>query len=360
MGKMEYGYRKSQASNAEVANVLDTVKLGRERISEVFDRLKGMRRSEESDVYFSLWDFAGQNIYYITHQVFLSSRVIYILVTDLTKSLDDTLPVDDVHNWKIKEFLTFWMNSIHTHASPGPGIRLKQMDGSYKTASAPPVIILGTKKDLIRKTESTEAGAAADDEAEKRLLEIEDYLYKHATKAVNDHVVDVIAIDNKARKEDGTIAADQAVDTLRAKLQKLATEHFFLGEVPAKWIHLELSLRRLQKQKISLNEVKMLGKESKMEEAEVMKALEFYHNVGEILHFPSIPELKDTVILNVEWLVNLFKILITKSSKHTNTLVPKENFATRLTSCIMKENYTKNWLTISWNVTSERKTRQPC
>ncbi|XP_070570310.1 probable serine/threonine-protein kinase pats1 [Ptychodera flava] len=67
----------------------------------------------------------------------------------------------------------------------------------------------------------------------------------------------------------------------------------------------------------------MLGKESKMEEAEVMKALEFYHNVGEILHFSSIPELKDTVILNVEWLLNLFKILITKSSKHTKYLGTK-------------------------------------
>ncbi|XP_070571189.1 probable serine/threonine-protein kinase pats1 [Ptychodera flava] len=328
MTEMEYGHREHPATKAEVANVLNAVKLEGERISDVFTRLgpyklvPWMRKREESDVYFSLWDFAGQSIYYITHQVFLSSRVIYILVTDLTKSLDDTLPVDDVHNWKIKEFLTFWMNSIHTHASPGPGIRLKQLDGSYKMATEPPVIILGTKKDLIRKENSTEAAAAIDGEereAQKRLLEIKEFLRKHATQVVNNHVINMIAIDNKSRKEDGTIA-DPAVETLREKLQQLAKEYFFLGKVKAKWIHLELSLKKLQKQKVSLDEVKKFGKELKMEEAEVMKALEFYHDIGEILYFGSIPEMENTVILDVEWLVNLFTILITKSITYKKDL----------------------------------------
>ncbi|XP_070560765.1 probable serine/threonine-protein kinase pats1 [Ptychodera flava] len=315
---------------AEVADVLDAVKLEGERISEAHERLSGQitekqfrqsMRSEESDVFFSLWDFAGQSIYYITHQVFLASRVIYILVTDLSKSLDDTLPVGDGEYWTVKQFLSFWMNSIHTHASQGSQVRLKQSDGSFRKAVAPPVIILGTKKDLLRQKNTTKGVAAVDvnDEVQKRLLEIKEYLAKHATRAVNAHLVDMIAIDNKSRNEDGSIA-DPAVETLRLKIQQLAKEYLFLGAVPAKWILLELSLRKLRKEKISLDEVKDLGKRMKMEEAEVIEALDFYHSVGELLYHKAVPELNNTVILDVEWLVSLFKILITKSSAYKKEL----------------------------------------
>ena len=36
---------------------------------------------------FSFWDFAGQNVFYTTHQTFLSHRAIYLLVLDLTRPL---------------------------------------------------------------------------------------------------------------------------------------------------------------------------------------------------------------------------------------------------------------------------------
>ncbi|XP_070559990.1 uncharacterized protein [Ptychodera flava] len=172
------------------------------------------------------------------------------------------------------------MNSIHTHASQGSQSHLTQSDGSF-TVVAPPVIILGTKKDLLKQTDTAKDVAAVDvdDEAQKRLLQIREYLAKNATKAVNAHLVDMIAIDNKSRNEDGTIA-DPAVETLRLKIQQLAEEYFFLDSVPAKWIHLELSLKKLRKEKISLDEVKDLGKRMKMKEAEVIEALDFYHSVG--------------------------------------------------------------------------------
>jgi internalin A len=34
---------------------------------------------------FALWDFAGQDIYYTTHQFFLTQRALYLLVWDQTK-----------------------------------------------------------------------------------------------------------------------------------------------------------------------------------------------------------------------------------------------------------------------------------
>ena len=42
----------------------------------------------------SIWDFAGQYAFYGTHQIFLSPRSVYLLVIDLSKTID-SLVYDD-------------------------------------------------------------------------------------------------------------------------------------------------------------------------------------------------------------------------------------------------------------------------
>ena len=39
----------------------------------------------------SFWDFAGQSIFYNTHQVFLARRTIYLLVTNIEESIDSAV-----------------------------------------------------------------------------------------------------------------------------------------------------------------------------------------------------------------------------------------------------------------------------
>ena len=42
----------------------------------------------------SIWDFGGQFVFYTTHQMFLSHRAIYILVSNFSQHIDD-LVMDD-------------------------------------------------------------------------------------------------------------------------------------------------------------------------------------------------------------------------------------------------------------------------
>ena len=42
---------------------------------------------KSQEVTLTLWDFAGQHVYYASHSVFLSGRAVYILVYDLGKNL---------------------------------------------------------------------------------------------------------------------------------------------------------------------------------------------------------------------------------------------------------------------------------
>ena len=51
---------------------------------------EGEGAKEESALSIELWDFAGQDLYYASHPLFLTSRAIYVLVCNLSKSLHDT------------------------------------------------------------------------------------------------------------------------------------------------------------------------------------------------------------------------------------------------------------------------------
>ncbi|KAK3602669.1 hypothetical protein CHS0354_024991 [Potamilus streckersoni] len=95
----------------------------------------------------TIWDFAGQYAFYTTHQIFLTQRAIYLLVSDVSKQVTD-LVVDHCYfdskgmiRCNVHELTEVWLNSIHScAASPNAG--------------TPPVILVGTHADKIQKQSS--------------------------------------------------------------------------------------------------------------------------------------------------------------------------------------------------------------
>ncbi|XP_030834765.1 probable serine/threonine-protein kinase pats1 [Strongylocentrotus purpuratus] len=89
-------------------------------------------KSSALDITYSMWDFGGQEIYYITHPLFLSWRSLYILVIPLHLELSDKAPrEEDVENAQkqlkgsavrthhtILELVHFWLMSVYTYAVP--------------------------------------------------------------------------------------------------------------------------------------------------------------------------------------------------------------------------------------------------
>src|SRR5690554_5285393 len=57
-----------------------------------------------------LWDFAGQELFYATHQFFLSSKAVHLLVFNLAETLETNK-------------LSFWLHSILANA-PGSAVIL--------------------------------------------------------------------------------------------------------------------------------------------------------------------------------------------------------------------------------------------
>ena len=56
-------------------------------IRELGDRVDKME--SEDYLYSVLWNFAGESVYYETHQLFLTSRAVYLLVYDVSRDPEE-------------------------------------------------------------------------------------------------------------------------------------------------------------------------------------------------------------------------------------------------------------------------------
>ncbi|CAC5415006.1 unnamed protein product [Mytilus coruscus] len=85
-----------------------------------------------------LWDFAGDEEFYHTHQTFLSSGAIYLVVTKLNEADDKNA----------QDLFQLWMDSIHCYS------RLEEDKSNSDDSKSsddldPPVVIVGTWKDAV-------------------------------------------------------------------------------------------------------------------------------------------------------------------------------------------------------------------
>ncbi|KAL3854626.1 hypothetical protein ACJMK2_013887 [Sinanodonta woodiana] len=239
-----------------------------------------------------IWDFAGQYVFYTTHQTFLSYRAIYLLVIDLSQQItaliEDECFIDTagLKLCQVQETIDTWMNLIHSCTpSSQPGI--------------PAVILVGTHVDKINERYRHEV-------CEKYFREIRSYLKDKPTVI---HLVDEdFAIDNTV--------VDSNLVALKKKIVEVASQQPYWGEkVPARWILLERELMRLKAAGIKVIHRALLEAFNQAEDVQIPTEeldlfLKFQNDIGTILYF-SIEVLKDKIVLVPQWMIDAVKSLIT-------------------------------------------------
>ncbi|KAL3889603.1 hypothetical protein ACJMK2_001939, partial [Sinanodonta woodiana] len=99
-------------------------------------------------------DFAGQYAFYTTHQLFLTRRAIYLLVSDASKEVSDLVEDDcyfdsqGILKCRVHDLVQVWMNSIHSCALPDQEDLNCAISHTYEVLP-PPVILVGTHIDQI-------------------------------------------------------------------------------------------------------------------------------------------------------------------------------------------------------------------
>ncbi|XP_077993940.1 uncharacterized protein LOC144447734 [Glandiceps talaboti] len=245
---------------------------------------------------FTLWDFAGQCVYYTTHQVFLENKSIFVLVADSSHDLDEECPVDQGESrgerqcWRKKmkyaDYLTFWLNSIH--ACSKKSTETITIDGhEYK---APLVILVATKKDKLKDTT----------EQDEFLQDVRLHLAETCEEAFDAHVFhESFIVDNS---KSGTDEEDPEIQKLRECLKSLADKPLFTDTVPVNWLRLELllkGLRDVNKRVVETSFVENCAWKVGVKKEEMDLVLNYFHKTGTAYHF------KDLLVLEARWLTSI-------------------------------------------------------
>ena len=282
-----------------------------EEVAAVTERfLRGDVDDNREDIYFTFWDFAGQSVYYVTHPLFLTARAMFLLVYDLSLNPDDgAKPVlkqgvyeesEESYNLKTNlDYLDFWMRSVASLTrGRAEGSRLEETP----SVKFPPVFLVCTHADK----------PYGHGDPRKLALKIFGCLKR---KPYGAHLCDVFWIDNTSLSVNNSDCPE--VVRLRQEIIALAKELPFINEtIPINWLKFEKALqakKEVGNKRISLESARDIAKNdcNIVDEKEFETLMNYLHDIRSLIHYEDTVRLNTLVVLDPQWLVDVFKKVIT-------------------------------------------------
>ncbi|XP_015748721.1 PREDICTED: uncharacterized protein LOC107328511 isoform X3 [Acropora digitifera] len=279
-------------------------------IRELGDRVDKME--SEDYVYSVLWDFAGESVYYETHQLFLTSRAVYLLVYDLSRDPDEIAQAVERQGIfkKIKEkscaktnldCLDYWMTSVSSQAS--------QIE-DYDLYSASTVLPMALPPVFLVCTHSDKPFGGKDPS------EVAINLYGSLeTKPYSTQLYDgVFVVDNtKSGMQKECSEVQRLRKCILDVIEKLPHRNEY---IPIKWLRYEKALKVLLDEghkRITFEHARRIAYEvcHIHDYQEFLTVLDFLHDQRIIIHFGDTDELNKLVVLDPQWLIDVFKKVIT-------------------------------------------------
>ena len=272
--------------------------------------LRGDVDDSTEDIYFTFWDFAGQSVYYVTHPLFLATRAMFLLVYDLSLNPDDEAkPVlkqgvfeESEESYDLKtnfDYLDFWMKSVASLArGQAEGSRLEETP----SVKLPPVFLVCTHADK----------PYGRGDPRKLARKIFGCLKR---KPYGAHLCDVFWIDNTSLSASNSDCPE--VVRLRHEIIAVAKELPFINEtIPINWLKFENALqakKEVGNKRISLESARDIAKNdcNIVDEKEFETLMNFLHDIRSLIHYEDTVRLNTLVVLDPQWLVDVFKKVIT-------------------------------------------------
>ena len=248
-----------------------------------------------------IWDFAGQHLYYATHPIFFSHRAIYLLVHNLTRTPDDLaepsfkcgdhiMPLQNFSHETNLDMLSSWLVSVHSIRRPPTDQNFIEACKSNLQCLPPPVLLVGTHADQV---------------SDQQMSEVESQIVSSMKgKTYQEHVLgSFYRVDNTQSSN------SPAVKEIQTKVQQLMSGLNSTANLPVKWFNFEKVVKKLAGETffMTLEEISKVAKQECFidDDKQLDVMLNYYHDLGLIVRF------SDTVVLNIQWLINLLKKLIT-------------------------------------------------
>ncbi|XP_076088947.1 uncharacterized protein LOC143059351 [Mytilus galloprovincialis] len=241
-----------------------------------------------------IWDFGGQDVFYSTHQTFLTYRTIYMVVLDGSRKLDDPCPNEQYLPGKgqhktARDYLLFWINTIVTYCK-----------GSNQ--GFPKIMVVLTHKDQVKANEIESRRHEIFGEINKMFQQTT--LWQHLV------IGDKIFVNAQDKN-------DTEMEKIKEVIISESERQPTWGELlPKCFIPLELEFALLTKRNIPLITLEHLKKINSLQpirplsEDELKVFLKFQHSIGKLLYFDEL-KLDDRIVLSPTLLIDAFKSIVT-------------------------------------------------
>ncbi|XP_052076240.1 uncharacterized protein LOC127714238 [Mytilus californianus] len=271
--------------------------MSKDKIHELMIKAVKEGKYKQKIVPIDIWDFGGQKDYHMTHQLFITSRGIFILMFNGSIGIHKHQP--DLgslpgHFGKptVAVYLLHWVNSILTFCK-----RSKE--------GFPKIIFVATHKDMVSWVWKWRF------ESYRRKIEDEIQTLFKSHAGLRHLEFRPLLFINSLNPEDPEIIE------LQHQLMKKATEHPRWGEeMPTAWIPLDLQLIRKAEEGINVitrEQLRSLNSKNEsmvLSEQQIETFLEVQHSIGKLLYF-NVKNLRDYVIISPVYLVGVLTSLVT-------------------------------------------------
>jgi serine/threonine protein kinase/GTPase SAR1 family protein len=222
-----------------------------------------------SDVTFSVWDFGGQSVFYPTHQFFMTSRSVYVLVFNVARQLTESR-------------VEYWLKKVNV-----------------MTTGRTPTLLVGTHID-------------AEGMGQEQLDAIGEKMRRKYPRSVYPNIVDIVMVSTKGKKP--------GIKSLKKLLRETARKTKGLTRrVPGGYrdVQTQILSMRKERQFIQFDEFVELIAAHGLRRDEVKSALSFFHQVGSLVYFDD-PHagLDQLVIIDPEWLSKVMASVVTFSNNY--------------------------------------------
>ena len=259
----------------------------------------------DNEVLINIWDCGGQFVFREILPAFLAQKVAYLLIYDASKDLEKVYKEPGTYPGCYAEGNTFqhlqkWMAAIHAHST-----LLLPSASLY-----PRMLVIGTHGDALKTEEGSYEGAK-----QKIITDIKSYF---KGKRFADLVLAHFIVDNTTGGN-GYEQEDPSFELIRCQVEEYAKQSLTIS-TPISWVLFrrvfQATITETDIPVVSMSLAKEIATECKIDEDTLSQVLVFYHQVGLLLHYASVPILNDVVIADPQWLVNALSLLFTLPSSN--------------------------------------------
>ena len=266
-----------------------------------------LQKNKNPDVVMHIWDCGGQPVFLDIISAFLTPRTMFMLLFDASISLEQMYEEKWHHDGKViagreqnithLQLMMQWLQLIHSSlVAKDEGLSPTDATQSLTISfEIPKVMLVGSRRDKIK----AKAAKSVKEQLQSAC----------GGAAFGDLVVDNLLVDNtKAGK--GKRREDPGYKKIRENISKFAES--LIVPTPLAWVAFRQVLQATAQDKplLSYSEVVVIAVECDIPKEVVPSVLHFYHQLGALLHYATIPSLANTVIVEPQWFIEQLRLLL--------------------------------------------------